>query len=116
MGLSARRRGQNIVRVPDAYVRHHTSLASIWDQAPGGLARAVTERNRLLTRWKHLSTRTEATEHLVCLWRDVLEAGLAGDRDTLTSVCLAFEKLGDVTASRQKMQGASRDLEAVLNG
>ena len=77
---------------------------------PGGLdeavepdlARAVRERNRLLLRWKHLSTRAEATEHLVSLWRTVLEAGLAGDRRTLEEVCLADARQGAVTGNREK--------------
>lgn len=114
LGLSARRRGERVVRVPSAAVLHHAHLPSIWDHVPDGLARAVTERNRLLTRWKHLATRAEATEHLVSLWRGVLEAGLAGDRETLASVCLAFERLNEVTASRANMQGATRELSEVL--
>lgn len=117
LGVCARRRGMRVLRTSEAVVVHHTDLPSIWTQSvDADLAAAVVERNRLLLRWKHLATRTEATEHLVALWRQVIEAGLAGDRDTLERACLAFAKLGEVTASRQKMAGVQTELADVLAG
>lgn len=114
LGLSARRRGERVVRVPAAVAELARDLPSVLDGLPKGLAEAVGERNRLLTRWKHLSTRAEASEHLVGLWRSVMEAGLAGDRDRLEAICLAFEELPAVTASRQAMSGAVRTLDDVV--
>ena len=117
LGVCARRRGMRVLRANDAVVVHHTDLPSIWSQSvDADLAAAVVERNRLLLRWKHLATRTEATEHLVALWRQVIEAGLAGDRETLERACLAFDKLGEVTVSRQKMAGVQKELADVLSG
>jgi len=114
LGLSARRRGERVVRVEDAVAELSRDLPSALDGLPKGLVEAVGERNRLLTRWKHLSTRAEASEHLVGLWRSVMEAGLAGDRDRLEAICLAFEELPAVTASRQAMSGAMRTLDDVV--
>ncbi|QDV08496.1 Glycosyl transferase family 2 [Planctomycetes bacterium Poly30] len=107
--LSARRRGRLLIEVPKAKAIHGLGDAPAADASfqttDAELASRVIERNRLLLRWKHLTTRADATEHLVSLWRTVLEAGLAGDRETLEHVCLAFEKLGAVTASRAKVAG-----------
>lgn len=114
LGISARRRGLGVLRVGDARVIHHTDLPSIWTDVESEVATAVIERNRLLLRWKHLATRADATEHLVSLWRQVLEAGLTGDRETLERVCLAFESLPEVTASRAQMAGVQRELADVL--
>jgi len=114
LGISARRRGLSVLRVGNARVIHHTDLPSIWTEVDGEVANAIVERNRLLLRWKHLATRADATEHLVSLWRQVLEAGLMGDRETLERVCLAFESLSGVTASRIKMAGVQRELADVL--
>ncbi len=116
--LSARRRGRLLIEVPKAKATHgvvDTNPATASFQTnDSDLEARVIERNRLLLRWKHLTTRADATEHLVSLWRNVLEAGLAGDRETLEHVCLAFEKLGDVTASRAKVAGTA-PFEAALS-
>lgn len=111
--LSARRRGRLLLEVPRARATHGLgnvdtpAIVDAEDSLDPELAKRVLERNRLLLRWKHLTTRADATEHLVSLWRNVLEAGLAGDRETLEEVCLAFEKLGDVTRSRAKVAGTA---------
>jgi GT2 family glycosyltransferase len=112
--LSARRRGRLLVEVPNAHAVHGltgtgagSAQESSFETTSKDLASRVIERNRLLLRWKHLTTRADATDHLVSLWRTVLEAGLAGDRETLEHICLAFEKLGDVTKSRAKVAGTS---------
>lgn len=114
LGVSAARSGMPIVRLASAVVTQHVDLPSLWDDVDDEVARAVIERNRLLMRWKHLSSRAEATDHLVSLWRRVIEAGLSGDREMLEQVCLAFERLGDVTTSRAKMQGAKGTLGDAL--
>ncbi|MEE2941680.1 MAG: glycosyltransferase, partial [Planctomycetota bacterium] len=107
LGIAARRRGMRVVRVGDAGAVHHGDLPSLWDGVDEEVAAAAFERNRLLLRWKHLATRGEAAEHLVSLWRQVLEAGLAGDRRTLEQICLAFDRLPEVTGSRAKLSGAT---------
>lgn len=114
LGIAARRRGLRVVRVGDAVATHHGDLPSIWDGLDEDLCDAVVERNRLLLRWKHLATRGEATGHLVSLWRQVLEAGLAGDRRVLERACLAFDRLPEVTASRQKLAGTVAELADVI--
>ena len=48
------------------------------------------------------------------LWRQVLEAGLAGDRRTLEHVCLAFDRLPELTDSRAKLSGATLELADVI--
>ena len=120
--LSARRRGRLLLEVPKATAVHGlvgahgggAPLDSSFESTSKDLASRVIERNRLLLRWKHLTTRADATDHLVSLWRTVLEAGLAGDRETLEHICLAFDKLGDVTESRAKVAGTS-PFEAALS-
>lgn len=114
LGIAARRKGMRVVRVGDAGAVHHGDLPSLWDGVDEEVAQAALERNRLLVRWKHLATRGEATEHLVSLWRQVLEAGLAGDRRTLERVCLAFDLLPEVTDSRAKLSGATLELADVI--
>lgn len=114
LGIAARRKGMRVVRVGDAGAVHHDDLPSLWDGVDEEVAEAALERNRLLVRWKHLATRGEATEHLVGLWRQVLEAGLAGDRRTLEQICLAFDRLPEVTGSRAKLSGATLELADVI--
>ncbi|MEM9802768.1 MAG: glycosyltransferase [Planctomycetota bacterium] len=106
LSLNARRRGRRILEVPAARAVHRRMGGSLDDAIDADLARAVRERNRLLLRWKHLSTREDAADHLVSLWRNVIEAALTGDRRTLEDVVLAFDKLGDVSASRAQVSSA----------
>ncbi|MEM6569962.1 MAG: glycosyltransferase [Planctomycetota bacterium] len=105
LALTVRRQGRTLMEVPKARAVHRRLPGGLDEAVEPDLARAVRERNRLLLRWKHLSTRAEATEHLVSLWRTVLEAGLAGDRRTLEEVCLATARLGAVADSRSKLSG-----------
>lgn len=114
LGIAARRKGMRVVRVGDAGAVHHGDLPSSRDGVDEETAEAALERNRLLVRWKHLATRGEATEHLVGLWRQILEAGLAGDRRTLEQICLAFDRLPEVTGSRAKLSGATLELADVI--
>lgn len=114
LGIAARRKGMRVVRVGDAGAVHHGDLPSSRDGVDEEAAEAALERNRLLVRWKHLATRGEATEHLVGLWRQILEAGLAGDRRTLEQICLAFDRLPEVTRSRAKLSGATLELADVI--
>ena len=107
LSLCARRRGRSLVEVLGAEALH----LDLGDGVPVVLeapaARALRARNRLLLRWKHLSTRTDAAEHLVSLWRTALEAGLTGDRETLEGMALAMDRLGEMAESRATLSGAA---------
>ncbi|MEM9381574.1 MAG: glycosyltransferase [Planctomycetota bacterium] len=105
LALTVRRQGRTLMEVPKARAVHRRLPGGLDAAVEPDLARAVRERNRLLLRWKHLATRAEATEHLVSLWRTVLEAGLSGDRRTLEEVCLATARLGQVADARAKLSG-----------
>ncbi len=107
LSISARRRGRRVIVVPEATAVHRRMPVGLDDSVDRDVARAVKERNRLLLRWKHLSTRAEANDHLVALWRTVLEAGLAGDRRVLEDVCLAISRLGAVAESRASVSGSA---------
>lgn len=107
LSISARRRGRRVIVVPEATAVHRRMPVGLDDSVTPDVARAVKERNRLLLRWKHLSTRAEASDHLVALWRTVLEAGLAGDRRVLEDVCLAISRLGAVAESRASVSGSA---------
>jgi GT2 family glycosyltransferase len=107
LSLCARRRGRRLLEVPAATAAHRRMLGGLDDSTDADLARAVRERNRLLLRWKHLSTRSDASEHLVSLWRTILEAGLTGDRRTLEDVLLAFGRLNAVAESRARVSGGA---------
>jgi hypothetical protein len=127
LGLSAWRRGRRIVEVPAAVVEHHAPLVEhgasrVEDRArqtvdapvPAALSRAAAERNRLLVHWKHLSSKKEAHDHLVSLWRDALDAGLQGKREELVHLALALGELEAVNASRATMADARCGLGAAL--
>jgi len=107
LSLCARRRGRRLVQVSGAEALHldlGDGLGEILDEP---VARAVMARNRLLLRWKHLATRTDAADHLVGLWRTALEAGLTGDRETLEGIALAMDRLGEMAESRATLSGAA---------
>jgi hypothetical protein len=120
LGLGAWRRGRSVVEVPDAVVeRSPTSVEShggttVDAQVPAAISRAAAERNRLLVHWKHLSSKREAHDHMVSLWRDALDAGLQGRRDELVHLALALGELEAVNASRAALADAHRGLAAAL--
>ena len=107
LSLCARRRGRRLVQVPGAEALHLDLGDGLGDLLDAPVARAVTARNRLLLRWKHLATRTDAADHLVGLWRTALEAGLTGDRETLEGIALAMDRLGEMAESRATLSGAA---------
>lgn len=107
LSLCARRRGRRLVAVLDADALHLDLGDGLGDLLGAPVARAVTARNRLLLRWKHLATRTDAADHLVGLWRTALEAGLTGDRETLEGIALAMDRLGEMAESRATLSGAA---------
>ena len=107
LSLCARRRGRRLVAVLDAVALHLDLGDGLGDLLDAPVARAVTARNRLLLRWKHLATRTDAADHLVGLWRTALEAGLTGDRETLEGIALAMDRLGEMAESRATLSGAA---------
>jgi len=111
LGLSAWRRGRRVVEVPSAVVEHHTAGDTL---VPPALSRAAAERNRLLVHWKHLSSKREAHDHLVSLWRDALDAGLQGRREELVHLALALGELEAVNASRATMADARYGLGVAL--
>jgi len=120
LGLSAWRRGRRIVEVPVAVVEHHAASVephgddTVDTVVPAALSRAAAERNRLLVHWKHLSSKREAHDHLVSLWRDALDAGLQGRREDLVHLALALGELEAVNASRATMADARVGLGEAL--
>jgi GT2 family glycosyltransferase len=120
LGLSAWRRGRRVVEVPLAVVEHHAapveprSSTTVDVLVPPALSRAAAERNRLLVHWKHLSSKREAHDHLVSLWRDALDAGLQGRRDELVHLALALGELEAVNAARAAMADARFGLGVAL--
>lgn len=112
-GVTAWRRGRRVVEVPAAVVEHHAG-ATLGSHVPEALRRAAHERNRLLVQWKHLSSRREAQDHLVSLWRDALDAGLQGRREELVHLALALGELEAVGAARAAMGDARVRLETAL--
>ena len=113
LGLSAWRRGRRVVEVPAAVVEHHAG-GTLAGHVPDTLARAAQERNRLLVHWKHLSSKREAHDHLVALWRDALDAGLCGRREDLVHLALALGELDAVAAARASMTDAKLGLAEAL--
>lgn len=113
LGLTMWRRGGRVLEVPASVVEHH-HMGTIGRVIPEDLRRAAIERNRLLVHWKHLDQREDAQEHLSALWRDALDAGLAGRREELLWMALALEDLDRVTDSRRQVGVVQRGLARTL--
>ena len=58
--------------------------------------------------------RRDAHDHLALLWRDALEAAIAGRREELTWMALALQEIPRVNRSREKLGPARRTLEQIL--
>ena len=72
----------------------------------------MAERN-----WrKYFDTKREAYDHLATLWRDALDAGMAGRRRELTWMALALEQLPELNASRAALPDKKLGLQAILRG
>jgi len=110
LGLEAWRSGRRVLAVPQAEVEVLDAAL----QPPEALVRAAEEKNRLLLLWKYLDTRREAHDHLALLWRDALDAAIAGRREDLLWMALALQELPRVGRSRQRLGPATRSLEQVL--
>tara|TARA_R110002126_G_scaffold27665_11_gene92835 strand:- start:7875 stop:8816 length:942 start_codon:yes stop_codon:yes gene_type:complete len=113
LGLTMWRRGGRVVEVPESVVEHH-HMGTIGRVIPESLRLAAIERNRLLVHWKHLDQREDAQEHLAALWRDALDAGLAGRREELLWMALALQDLDRVTDSRRQVGQVRRGLAQTL--
>ena len=107
LSICARRRGRRLVQVQGAEALHLDLGDGLGDLLEAPVAQAVAARNRLLLRWKHLSTRADASDHLIGLWRVALEAGMIGDRETLEGIVLAVDRLGEMAESRATLSGAA---------
>lgn len=110
LGLAAQRAGRAILAVPRAEVERLEAST----RAPEDLTRAAREKNRLLLYWKYLDTRRDAHDHLALLWRDALEAAIAGRREELIWLALALQELRRVGHSRQTLGEPRRALEQML--
>ncbi|MDA1267342.1 MAG: glycosyltransferase [Planctomycetota bacterium] len=112
LGLATWRSGAKVVQVPAAQIE----LAQHYPQPglPAELARAGLERDRLLTFWKYVDTRPLAHDHLTALWRDALDAGIAGRREELIWMALALQELRGANASRRALGQPRRALEQML--
>ena len=81
---------------------------------PEPLARASREKNALLTLWKYVDTKPDAHDHVASLWRDALDAAIAGRREELVWLALALQELPRVHRARGAMGPPSRALDQVL--
>jgi len=111
--LAAWRRGRRVLEVPLSVVEHH-HRGTIGACVPEELVTAAIEKNRLLLFWKYLDTTRDAHDHLACLWRDALDAAMAGRREELIWLALALQELPRVNLSRGGLPKAERSLDQVL--
>lgn len=113
LGLATWRAGGRVVEVPAARARRDP-LGAAEASLPEPLARASREKNRLLTLWKYVDTRPDAHDHVASLWRDALDAAIAGRREELVWMALALQELPRVHRARGTMEPPQRPLEQVL--
>jgi len=111
--LAAWRRGRRVLEIPLSVVEHH-HRGTIGACVPEELVTAAIEKNRLLLFWKYLDTKRDAHDHLASLWRDALDAAMAGRREELVWLALALQELPRVSHSRAALPAAERSLEQVL--
>lgn len=111
LGLSVWRGGMQVVEVPAARAGRTTGVE---EDLPDELVRAAQEKNRLLTLWKFLDTKADAHDHVASLWRDALDASIAGRRNELIWMGLALQELPRVGKARGNLGVPARALEQVL--
>lgn len=111
--LAAWRRGRRVLEIPLSVVEHH-HRGTIGACVPEELVTAAIEKNRLLLFWKYLDTQRDAHDHLASLWRDALDAAMAGRREELVWLALALQELPRVNRSRESLPKAERSLDQVL--
>ncbi len=112
LGLSVWRGGRRVVEVPSARARLDEEDAP--GQLPPAVVHASSEKNRLLTLWKHLDHKADAHDHVASLWRDALDAALGGRREELIWIALALQELPQLGRSRAKLEPARLGLRQVL--
>jgi len=113
LGLDAWRSGRLVLEVPRAVVEHRRP-GSIASRVPEELVRAAHEKNRLLALWKYIDDRGDAHDHLAALWRDALDAAIAGRREELVWLALALSELPRVDRSRRALGQGRRALAQIL--
>ena len=113
MALCAWRQGQRLLEVPGAVVERHGRAGH--RELPAPLVERARGVDRWLLTWKHLDTRAAAQAHLEDLWREALDAGLAGEREALLRMALALEGIEAASASRGTLAEAPRGLQAALD-
>jgi Glycosyl transferase family 2 len=113
LGLATWRAGGRVLEVSAAGAEL-TGTGGLECDLPRDMARACEEKNRLLVLWKYLDTKADAHDHMASLWRDAIEAGVAGRRELLVSLVLALQELPRVDAARKKLGTGVRALEQVL--
>jgi GT2 family glycosyltransferase len=113
LGLSAWRQGRRVLEIPDAVVEHE-ARGTVDSSVPEELVQAAIEKNRLLLFWKYLDTRRDAQDHVASLWRDAVDAAMAGRREELIWLTLALQELPRVGRSRVGVGKAERSLEETL--
>jgi len=100
--LCAWRRGRRVEEVPSSVVEHH-HRGTIGSAVPEDLVLAAIEKNRHLLLWKHLDEGEVARDHLTSLWRDALDASMAGRREELVWLALALQELPRAMDSRDAL-------------
>ena len=113
LGLATWRAGGRVVEVPGARAARDVHRAAEAGM-PEPLARASREKNALLTLWKYVDTKPDAHDHVASLWRDALDAAIAGRREELVWMALALQELPRVHRARGAMGPPSRALDQVL--
>jgi hypothetical protein len=94
-------------------VEHH-HRGTIANAVPEDLVLAAIEKNRNLLLWKHLDDGEVARDHLTSLWRDALDASMAGRREELVWLALALQDLPRVAGSRAALGVQPLSLQAAL--
>lgn len=113
LGLHAWKRGRTVLEVPTSVVEHH-NRGTIDANVPGEVVQAAIEKNRLLLLWKFLDSPGDAQDHLTSLWRDALDAALAGRREELIWIAMALQEMANVGRSRSGLADCQCSLEQVL--
>ncbi|MCP3915830.1 MAG: glycosyltransferase [bacterium] len=113
LGIDEWRAGLRVVEVPEAVVEHH-HRGTIGARVPEELVQAAIEKNRYLLYWKYLDSRRDAHDHLAAIWRDALDAGVAGRREELVWMALALEELSGVHSARKALRARVRPFGEVL--
>ncbi|MDP6386155.1 MAG: glycosyltransferase [Planctomycetota bacterium] len=111
--LCAWRKGRRVEEVPSSVVEHH-HRGTIGSAVPEDLVLAAIEKNRHLLLWKHLDEGEAARDHLTSLWRDALDASMAGRREGLVWLALALQELPYATDSRAALGAQPIGLQAAL--